>query len=121
MQMTGDSVFEKRKNRAMAIMEGRGMWPSIYAPPCHIFLWRLGIHVPPPPFSTFWTNFFSFAVVYTPFWGIVMWFIFWKAQGATLLYAATSTLIAGLFFGVIMAAFQEWRKRANHLPAWEKL
>jgi hypothetical protein len=50
-----------------------------------------------------------------------MWFFFWKSQGATLLYAATSTLIAGLVFGVIMAAFQEWRKRANHLPAWEKL
>ena len=121
MQMIRESIFEQKKKRAMAIMEGKGMWPSVYAPPCHIFLWRLGIHVPPPPFSRFWTNFLSFACVYTPFWGVVMWFIFWKAHGTTLLSAATSTLIVGLMFGMVMAAFQRWRGQANHLPRWEQL
>lgn len=119
--MTRDTVFEQRKNRAMAIMEGKGMWPSIYAPPCHIFLWRLGIHVPPPPFSHFWTNFLSFACVYTPFWGVVMWFIFWKDHGTSLHLAAASALLAGLVFGIAMATFQKWRQRVNRLPQWEQL
>lgn len=119
--MTRDPIFERRKKRAIAIMASKGMWRSNYAPPCHLFLWRMGVQVPPPPFSHFWTNFLSFAAVYTPFWGAVMWFIFWKAQGTTLASAAMTSLAVGLIFGIAMAAFQRWRKNANHLPEWEQL
>ena len=119
--MKKDPIFERKKNRAIEIMAKKGMWRSIYAPPCHLFLWRLGVSIPPPPFSHFLTNFFSFAVVYTPFWGIVMWFILWRDQGAGLFSALTTALTAGLLFGITMAAFQKWRKEANQLPEWEQL
>lgn len=119
--MTKDPIFERKKNRAIEIMARKGMWRSNYAPPCHVFLWKMGIHVPPPPFSHFWTNFFSFAAIYTPFWGAVMWFIFWKSQGESAIYALVTAGIAGFVFGIVMAAFQRWRKKANDLPEWEQL
>ncbi len=119
--MKRDPFFESKKNRAIAIMAGKGMWRSIYAPPCHLLLWKMGIRIPPPPFSHFLTNFFGFSVIYTPFWGTVMWFSLWKEQGVSLLFAAVTTLVAGLLFSIAMAAFQNWRRKSNHLPEWEKL
>lgn len=116
--MTRDANFENKKNRAIAIMVRKGMWRSNYAPPCHIFLWKLGVRVPPPPFSRFRTNFFCYAGIYTPFWGMVMWFVLWKDQGGGVVHAFTTALTIGLLFGIIMAAFEYLIKRVHGLPEW---
>ncbi|MCP1436887.1 hypothetical protein J3D56_000323 [Erwinia persicina] len=119
--MKSSPIFDGKKRRAFAMMRAKGMWHSTYAPPCHRLLWNLGFEVAPPPLSPFMTNLFSFTIVYTPFWGIVMWFVFWKAQYVDLLSASITILSAGLLFSLVMSVFQLWRKKANHLPEWEQI
>lgn len=117
--MKKDAIFERKKNRAIAIMMRKGMWRSTYAPPCHVFLWKLGVRIPPPPFSRFWTNFICFAGIYTPFWGVVMWFVLWKDRGTGLVHAFVAALTIGLLFGIMMAGIQRLLKMAHHLPDWD--
>jgi len=114
-------IFDSKKRRAFAIMQAKGMWHSTYAPPCHRLLWNLGFKVAPPPLSPFCTNLFSFMAVYTPFWGVVMWVVFWKAQYIDLFSVVATVLTGGLIFSLCMSVFQLWRKRANHLPEWERI
>ena len=121
MSMKNNVMFERKKNRAIYIMEKKGMWPSLYAPPCHIFLWRLGFNVAPPPFSSFWGNFLCFTGINTPFWGTVMWFVFWKAEREYLFSAVVTIVTVGVIAGLIMATLEQWRGKANHLPAWDEV
>lgn len=116
--MKKNLTFERKKNRAIAIMKRKGMWPSLYAPPCHIFLWKMGVSVAPPPFSSFWTNFICFTGVNTPFWGIVMWFVFWKGELEHLSSALVTIITVGVATSLVMAALEVWRGKANRLPAW---
>ena len=119
--MTKDADFVRRKERALAIMAEKKMWRSNYAPPLYRLLWKLGVNIPPPPFAFFWTNLFSFAAMYTLFWGTMMWFICWKPRGTSVTSAIITSLLAGLIFGVSMALFHHWRKKANNLPEWDRL
>lgn len=116
--MKNNLSFEHKKNRALAIMSRKGMWRSLYAPPCHLFLWKMGLNVAPPPFSSFWNNFFCFTSVNTPFWGMVMWFVFWKGESEHLFSALVAIIAFGAVAGLIVSALEVWRGKANHLPAW---
>jgi len=119
--MKSQLAFESKKSRAIAIMKKKGMWPSIYAPPCHVFLWKMGVAVAPPPFSSFWNNFLCFTGVNTPFWGMVMWVVFWKGKREDLFSATVTILTVGIVCGLVMAALESWRGKANHLPAWSEV
>lgn len=119
--MKSNPTFERKKNRAIAIMNMKGMWPSLYAPPCHIFLWKMGIKVAPPPFAPFWTNFLCMTIVNTTFWGIVMWVVFWKGEQEQLLSATETMIVVGIIAGLIASALEAWRGKANHLPKWEEI
>lgn len=119
--MKKDPIFEQKKSRAFAIMARKGMWRSLYAPPCHVFLWSLGLRVAPPPFAPFLTNFLSFTGVYTPFWGLVMWIVYWKELDTSPSTAAALALAAGIAFGLGTAALELWRSKANHLPPWRQV
>lgn len=119
--MKKDLNFERKKNRAIAIMKKKGMWPSLYAPPCHIFLWKMGCNVAPPPFAPFWTNFICITGVNTTFWGLVMWIVFWKGQQEHLFSATVTIVIVGTIAGMFMSALEAWRGKANHLPSWEEI
>lgn len=119
--MKNDPIFEQKKNHAIAIMKAKRMWRSIYAPPCHIFLWKLGIRVAPPPFSPFLTNFLCFTGIYTPFWGVVMWFVFWGGVRKDFVSALEAVLTVGVLFGLSAALLELWQKKANHLPPWSQV
>ncbi|WP_414146918.1 DUF6404 family protein [Erwinia sp. BNK-24-b] len=119
--MNSHIAFESKKSRALALMKKKGMWPSLYAPPCHVFLWELGISVAPPPFSPFWTNFACITGVNTTFWGIVMWFVFWKGNQEDLLSATWTILTVGVLCGLFMSALESWRGKANNLPPWSEV
>ena len=113
--------FERKKKRAIAIMKKKGMWPSLYAPPCHLFLWKIGVNVVPPPFAPFWVNFLCLTSVNTTFWGIVMWFVFWQGQQENLFSALATIVTVGIAAGLVMSALGLWRGKANHLPAWSEV
>lgn len=113
--------FERKKERALSIMESKNMWRSNYAPPLLRGLWKLGLKIPPLPFASFWqitiTMGFGFGLV----WGLVMWFFTWQGMGVQPSWAIFRSVSCGILFGVVMASFHGWRKKANGLPEWKNL
>lgn len=113
--------FERRKQKAIALMDSRKMWRSNYAPPLLRGLWKLGLKIPPTPFMSFRHVLVLMSVWYSVVWGLVMYFCTWRAQGMPPLVACVHSLCAGLFFGFFMALFHLWRKKVNGLPDWSEL
>lgn len=99
--MAKNANFNRKKQRALKIMAEKGMWRSNYAPPLHRLLWKLGVNMPPPPFTSFWTNVLLFGSSFGLTWGIFMWFSVWQAQCASLITVLISAALAGLFFALI--------------------
>ncbi|EPH2693875.1 DUF6404 family protein [Klebsiella aerogenes] len=113
--------FERKKERALAIMESKKMWRSNYAPPLLRGLWRLGLRIPPLPFASFWQITFIMGFGFGLVWGLIMWLFTWKDMGVQPSWAILRSLSGGILFGVMMAAFHSWRKKANNLPDWKNL
>jgi hypothetical protein len=97
----------------------RGVGKYTTAPPLYRLLWKLGIDVPPPHFAGFWPLAITMGVFFAVFWGIFMWFFLWRSEGTPPAVAVGSSLIAGVLFGLIMAAYYRWRASKLALPRWE--
>ncbi len=113
--------FERRKQKAIALMDSRKMWRSNYAPPLLRGLWKLGLKIPPTPFMSFRHVLVLMSVWYSVVWGLVMYFCTWRAQECHLLSPVFTVSVLGLFFGFFMALFHLWRKKVNGLPDWSEL
>ncbi|KGB00719.1 hypothetical protein DR73_980 [Enterobacteriaceae bacterium ATCC 29904] len=113
--------FERKQERALAIMESKKMWRSNYAPPFLRGLWRLGVKIPPLPFVSFWRITLMMGLMFGLVWGLMMWFFSWKDMGMQPSWAILRSLLGGILFGVMMAAFHGWRKKAHNLPDWQDL
>lgn len=113
--------FERKKERARTMMESKNMWRSNYAPPLLRLLWKSGLKIPPLPFASFWEVTLIMGFGFSLVWGLVMWFFTWQAMGVQPSSAILRSLAGGLLFGIIMAAFHSWRKKANNLPDWKDL
>ncbi|MBK0167087.1 DUF6404 family protein [Klebsiella sp. S69] len=113
--------FAARKRKALAIMASRKMWKSNYAPPLIRLLWWLGVKIPPLPFAPFWQVFRWMGGFFSMWYGLLMYLMVWRVQGRSPLFACATSLIAGVLFGLTMALFHWWRRRANNLPDWKDL
>lgn len=113
--------FERRKQKAIALMDSRKMWRSNYAPPLLRGVWKLGLKIPPLPFVPFWQVLVWMTILYGVPWGLMMYFGRWREEGMPPLVACGHSLCAGLFFGFFMALFHLWRKKVNGLPDWNSL
>ena len=113
--------FERKKERALALMESKNMWRSNYAPPLLRGLWKAGLKIPPLPFVAFWKITLSMGSGFGFLWGLAMWFTAWQSMGMPPSEAIFRSLISGIFFGVMLAAFHRWRKKVNGLPDWKDL
>ena len=51
----------------------------------------------------------------------LLYFMVWRPQGMSPLFACAVSLIAGVLFGLTMALFHLWRRSANKLPDWKDL
>jgi len=119
--MKRNAEFERKKQKALEILSGTGMWRSNYAPPLYRLLWRMGMKLRPLPFNTFSVNVLLSGGYFALFWGIFMWFSTWQPRGYHPLTALIVAASAGLLFGLMMAAFYKWRLKAKQLPTWEEL
>jgi membrane associated rhomboid family serine protease len=95
----------------------KGISQYTIAPPLYRLLWRLGIEVRPPHFTSFGSLAALMAVAFGIFWGIFMWLTVWQQRSSPSLVGTAA--LAGLFFGVIMAAYYRSRARKLALPRWE--
>ena len=95
-----------------------GVSKGTAAPPIFRLLWRLGIEVPPPLFISFIPAALGMGVFFGFFWGLVMWAILWSRQGMSFGLMASPSLVAGVLFGLSMAAYYRYLARKYELPSW---
>lgn len=113
--------FERKKERAIAILESKNMWRSNYAPLLIRGLWKLGLKIPPLPFAPFWQIAVIMGVGFGSLWGIFMWFSTWQFSDVQPSEVISRILFSGILYGVVVATFHWWRKKVNDLPEWETL
>ncbi len=98
-----------------------GVGKSTFAPPVYRLLWQFGLEVPPPLFA----GFASLALLQGGFfgvvWGAMMWFGFWSRRSPPMpgWIAVSAALLAGVLFGLCMAAYFRYKAKQLGLPAWE--
>jgi membrane associated rhomboid family serine protease len=96
----------------------KGLGPYTSAPPLYRLLWRLGFDVPPPPFASFMSNALVMGIMFGIVWGLLMWFILWQGE-FPVVGAIFTAVVAGVCFGLAMAAYYRWRVSKLGLPRWE--
>lgn len=97
------------------------MRESTYLPPLIKALWRIGAKVPPPHFVGFASTVAVTGTFFALTWGVAMWFLIWRDDGAPPSFAFAASALAGVLHGVSMAAFYAHGRKKHRLPAWESL
>lgn len=110
--------FDTRLQKALALFEARGMRRSTYAPPLFQLLWKLGARVPPPLMAGFGANVLLMGGFFGIFWGALMWVLMWGRQGMPAGAAWLLAGLAGLLFGLMMAAYLRYTAKRQQIPRW---
>jgi Family of unknown function (DUF6404) len=84
-------------------------------------LWRMGLDQPPHHFEGFWRSFISHALYFGSVWGLLMWALIWRWEGASPADVLLRAVIGGAFFGLAMAAYYRYLRRKHDLPAWSEI
>ena len=113
-------MFNKRLHAALNLLNEKGVKKYISSPLLYRGLWKLGIKIPPPLFSTFWNNFLVDAIFMSVFWGIWMTIIVWDS-GVGPIAKILSIIFVGIFIGYYKASLTKKLQREHHLPTWEDL
>jgi hypothetical protein len=80
----------------------------------------MGIKVPPPLFIPFVPAALGMGGFFGLFWGAAMWLFFWMRQGASAELVLGASLLAGVCFGLLMAAYLRAVASRHNLPAWSE-
>lgn len=113
------TIGAKEKQRAaLALLAKTGILKSNYAPPYLLLCWRLGLDIPPPHFAGFWQNTVFSGGFYSIAWGLFMYWLVWSKNGLPLTAMLSSSLVAGILFGLALASYFAYGKRKHGLPAW---
>lgn len=97
-----------------------GIAKSTIAPPAYRVAWRFGMDVTPPLFASFAANALFTGALFGVLWGLAMWAFFWlrfqrAIPSGSIVVAA---IVAGVLFGLCMAAYFRHVARKNNLPGW---
>ena len=97
----------------------KGIKQYNFAPPIYRLLWKLGVEIPPPPFSSFLYDFLFAGVGFGTLWGLLMWFVFWQPKNFPAIIAIISSAMAGILFGLSMAVILRHKAKKHNLPLWK--
>jgi hypothetical protein len=109
----------EKLDRMYSELGQKGLWKSNFAPPLYRLLWRMGIRVPPPHFSSF-MFLFVFSGLYAVFFAlppvVVMW---WLLVPKPIGVLVISTILSGFVAGLCVAAWYRYQARRYRLPLWK--
>lgn len=105
--------FERRKQKAIALMDSRKMWRSNYAPPLLRGLWKLGLKIPPTPFMSFRHVLVLMSVWYSVVWGLVMYFVLGVRRECHLLSPVFTVSVPVCSSGFLWRCFTCGEKRST--------
>ena len=110
----------EKRAAALRLLASTGMWSSSYAPPLFRILWWFGVDIPPPHFASFTWNMIFAGTYFGAAWGLLSWWFLWADSGRAPVHMLTSAIVAGVFFGIFMAAYFAYGKRKHRLPSWHE-
>jgi len=113
--------YPSKLDSALAMVAATGIWRSSYAPPLYRLFWRVGLFLPPPHFASFGFNFIFMTAWFGVVWGAIMWFSVWSQYSGSGVVAAVVAVVAGVLFGLAMAAYYRYGARKYKLPLWSQL
>lgn len=110
--------FDRSLDAYRDAMAARGVSPYTASPPLWRLLWAGGIALPPPPFLGFATLMLLSGTIYGLGMTLAFWMLGFDGPEKTFADAAGWGLIAGLVFGLAMAAYYRHLARQHRLGTW---
>jgi hypothetical protein len=109
------ATHRQKVERLVADLRKQGVSRHTVAPPLFRLLWALGLAVPPPLFLGPVTLTLLMGGFFGAVWGALMWLLLWHLP---LGRVVASAALAGLIFGLLMAAYYRWKAAQLRLPPW---
>lgn len=113
-----DGEFKRRLQRALVMLDGKGLPRGTSAPLLYRLLWKLGLRVPPPPMAGFAATAVLTGAFFGPVWGLTMWLMIWRRTQMTGGWIAFAMGVAGVLFGLSMGLLGRWSARRRGIPLW---
>lgn len=113
-----DGEFGQRLQRALAMLDGKGLPRGTSAPLLYQLLWKLGFRVPPPPMAGFASTALLAGAFFGPVWGLMMWLMLWRRTQMPVDMVLLAMALAGVLFGLAMALYGRWNARRRGIPLW---
>lgn len=95
-----------------------GISPSTAAPPLFRILWRMGIEIPPPLFLGFSSLALLMGGFFAIGFGLLLWLLTPLDPTPSPDAIPATALLAGLMFGLAMAAYYRYITRRASLAPW---
>ncbi len=113
-----DGDFGRRLQRALAMLDGKGLPRSTSAPLLYRLLWKLGFRVPPPPMAGFASTALLTGAFFGPVWGLAMWLMMWRRSQMPVGMVLLAMVLAGVPFGLAMGLHGRRNARRRGIPLW---
>jgi len=92
-----------------------------YASPLSYWvMWKAGIRLTPPHFSSFVTIFIHFFAVWVILYGTMSWFLIWRAKDILISNFLLMILFTASAFGILMAFYYRRQAKRMNLPTWSQ-
>ena len=116
----GEKMTHKEKlNKMFDELSKKGINKNIFAPPIYRLLWKIGIEIPPPLFSSFMSIFLFSGIFFGLLWGLLMWILLWRPENLPIAIAVIGSAMAGVLFGLSIAAILRRKAKKYNLPLWK--
>lgn len=113
-----DGEFGQRLQRALVMLDGKGVSRGTSAPLLYRLLWKLGFRVPPPLMTGLVPNALLMGGLFGPIWGLVMWLMVWRRSQMPVGMVLLAMVLAGVLFGLSMGLYGRWNARRRGIPLW---
>jgi hypothetical protein len=108
--------YRQQMMRIADDLHGQGVGRYTSAPPFYRAAWRLGFRIRPPLYQTFAELAIGMGTGFGLGWGLLAWILVWGPEGRPVTDVIVATLVGGVSFGLIMAAYYRWKAHRLRLP-----
>ena len=119
--MGEETEYDRRYSAAVAEMQRAGIWRWNGEPPYVRLNRRIGLPTRPPYYVPFWTAVLSFGANFSLGLGLFTYCLQWQGPSRPLLSDVVALGVAGLCFGLAMAAWYRRVRVKHRLSRWEDL
>lgn len=113
--------FHDRQKAAIKELKESSIRPLNYTSPIQSLLGRFGIKIRPAHYNSFLRNATFMGLWFSVSWGLLMWFLEWRAMSISIPNAVGLSAFAGVLFGIGMATYYKWSAQKHGLSKWEDL